>query len=397
MDRVSAVITSAISWLKHNHWLVVGLCVLTFFTAGLVYVYGNFSRISVKSAVNTTSPSPSPVDNRFAHLFNQGTPYSVALLGYGGGGHDGGQLSDSIMVAYIEPKRQRVSLISVPRDTWVSLPVVEGATESYWKINAAYAIGADDGRYRQKPLQFTGEAGGGEMAKFALEKVIGIPINTFVALDFYGFTKTIATLGSVTVQVDRTFDDYYYPIKGLEKESCGRSDEEIAAVTATMSATQLEQSFTCRYEHLHFDAGKVTMDGETALKFVRSRHSLQDGGDFGRAARQRNLMVAVRDRVLSLNFLPKIIPFINTLSGSLTTDLALSDMEYLLRFQDELKNYAIVSIALTDKNVLDLARSSDGQMVLQPKQGEGQWQAVHDFVQSELASDSATATVSATR
>ncbi len=389
MGHVTAFSTAVVSWVKLHRGLVVALGLLALLSAGVVYVYGNYSRITVTSAVPASLPSPSPVDTRYAHLFNQGHPYAIVLLGYGGGAHEGGKLTDSIMVAYFEPKLQRISLISVPRDVWVSLPVVEGAPETSWKINAAYAIGADDRRYQQKPLQFTGEAGGGEMAKYALTKVLGLPIHKFVALDFYGFTKTINTLGGVTVRVDKTFDDYQYPIAGLEKESCGRSDADITALAATMSASQLEQSFTCRYEHLHFDVGRQVMDGETALKFVRSRHAVQDGGDFGRAARQRNVIMAVKEKVLSLNFLPKAIPFVNTLAGSLTTDLTLSDMETFLQFQNEIKDYEIRTIALTDKNVLDLARSQDGQMILQPKAGEEQWQSIHDYIQAQLATVSA--------
>src|SRR5690606_22235607 len=144
---------------------------------------------------------------------------------------------------------------------------------SHWKLNAAYQIGSSDKNYSRKLPQFTGAAGGGELAKYAVSKILGQPVQHFVALSFAGFTKSIDVLGGVQVRVNNTFDDYWYPIEGEEDNSCGRSEEDIAALTATLSGNLLEQSFPCRYEHLHFDAGVTPMDGETALKFVRSRHS----------------------------------------------------------------------------------------------------------------------------
>ena len=69
-----------------------------------------------------------------------------------------------------------------------------------------------------------------------------------------------------------------------------------------------QDAFPCRYEHLHFNTGVQHMDGKTALKYVRSRHALQDGGDFGRASRQQRFLSAVKDKVLSVTFIPKIVP-----------------------------------------------------------------------------------------
>ncbi len=370
---------------KWSFWLgMVGLFVVS---AVITYAWGTFRQITVTPNLTQTSPSPSPVDERYAHLFNQGNNYAVLLLGYGGGAHEGGKLTDSMMIMYLEPKLQRLSLISLPRDVWVGLPV-EAETESHWKINAAYAIGADDRRYTHKPLQYTGEAGGGQLAKFAVEKVTGIPINAFVALDFRGFMKTIDTLGGVNVKVERTFDDPQYPIEGEENNTCGLAETDIQAMTATMSATDLEKAFPCRYEQLHFDIGKQLLSGETALKYVRSRHSSVDGGDFNRAARQRNLILAVKERVLALNFLPKALPFANSLAGSLTTDLTLDQMEKFLSFKDEVSEYSIQGLALTDKNIFVQDRSPDGQFILRPQAGVDQWSSVHDWLKAELATAS---------
>ncbi len=306
-------------------------------------------------------------------------PYSVLLMGYGGGTHEGGRLTDSIMVAKIDPKLQNITLISIPRDLWVPIPVSMDENK-YFKINAAYAIGSDDRGYPKKSVEYTGKAGGGVMSKDVISKVVGFNIDHFVALDFQGFIKTVDVLGGIQVNVQKPFNDDMYPIEKDTVDNCGKSDEEIKALTATMSGDKLERQFPCRYETLHFDAGLQKMDGVNALKYVRSRHSKEDGGDFNRAARQRLVIQSVKDKVMSINFLPKIIPFINTLAGNMQTDIDLSEMQELITKAPELSKYKINSIALTDQNVLQLSTSSNGQSIIIPKEGQDQWNLVHQYI-----------------
>ena len=387
--------------------LVLGLFALSAGIAFGVFLYSSFQRISVhanKPAIDSAAASSAPTATPKPHIdaFNQLEPYSLALLGYGGGTHEGGKLSDSIMIVYIVPQTQKIFLISVPRDLWIALPVnSEDATQSaHWKINAAYAIGSDDKGYPKKPVQYTGDAGGGELAKYALQTVTGIPIDHFASLDFSGFIKTIDVLQGVDVKVARTFDDPLYPIEGHETDTCGKSADEIKAISATMSATQMENTrvFSCRYEDLHFDAGTVHMDGTTALKYVRSRHSPQDGGDFNRAARQRNLVLAVKKKIFSIGFFPKAIPFISSLSYDLQTDLTLDNMEEFLQYKDALSSYQIVGIALTDKNVLAQTQIAHQDVVI-PKAGVDQWDSVKNWLQDQMnpvATASATLSPTAT-
>ncbi len=109
------------------------------------------------------------------------------------------------------------------------------------------------------------------------------------------------------------------------------------------------------------------MDGERALSYVRSRHSLQDGTDFGRSARQRNLIVAVKDKIFTVGFIPKILPFVSSLRDDLSTDLSPDEAKLLIDKSNELNTYKIQNIALTDQNVLKDSFSDDGQDILIPK------------------------------
>jgi len=253
--------------------------VFLFFIAAIgTFLYTNYKKIVVTPNIlePTRAPNASPTPTP-----DPDAPFNILLLGYGGAGHDGGDLTDTMIVAHVEPKNKKVTLISVPRDLWVALPT-NGESVSYSKINAAYAIGLDDKKYPNKLDLYKGKAGGGELAKYAVSKVIGEDIRYFASIDFSGFVRIIDAIGGVDVNVPRTFDDYFYPIKGEEDNTCGFSAEELAEIHRKYSGFKLEQQFTCRYEHLHFDKGITHMDGATALKFVRSRHSETDGTDFAR-------------------------------------------------------------------------------------------------------------------
>lgn len=316
------------------------------------------------------------------------TPINILLLGYGGGNHDGPYLTDSMIAVHIDPKTQKIFLISIPRDIWIKIPT-DGMNGSYSKINAAYSDGLDDTDYPNKEQQFAGADGGGRLAEYIVQQVIGVPMNYFIGMDFSGFTHTIDTLGGVDINVQTAFDDYQYPIEGEEDAACGLSPDLIASYSAALaspSATVTEQDlFPCRFEHLHFDKGEQHMDGTTALKYVRSRHSLQDGTDFGRAQRQRNLIVAVKQKIFSSSFIPEIIPFISSLGDDMRTDLTPDDVKTLVQNIQALNKYQIVSLALTDQNYLQDSVSSDGQDILESRAGLDNWEDVQKWLKNEFA------------
>lgn len=305
---------------------------------------------------------------------------NLLLLGYGGPNHDGGYLSDAILVAHIDLKTHKIFMISIPRDIWVPLPIRSDMTQNF-KINHAYAIGFADNVYSLKEPIYRGEHGGGNMAKYAMEKITGLPIDYYLAVSFDDFIEIVDILGGITVNVPKTFDDYFYPVKGLENETCGKSPEEIQDVHEKYSGFDLEKQFECRYEHLHFDQGPADISGEQALKFVRSRHSDQHGGDFARHERQQAVIVAVKDKVLKKNY---SIDELKELSENIQTDI---DQETILKYigyYKDFANFEILNIRLGEDNVLKSSTSSDGQYILIPKEGPGEWEAIHQLIKTGI-------------
>lgn len=360
--------------------IILGLLVVggiyAFFSYKSIVVKRNAPVVSQTPNEPTSIPTPTPDPDR---------DFGVVLLGYGGGGHEGGYLTDTMILGYIQPKKQKITLISIPRDLWVPLQTSAEETK-HFKINAAYAVGKDDKKYPQKPVQYTGPAGGGAMAIDAIKMVTGLNVEHFATLSFAGFTKSIDTLGGVTVKVPLTFDDFYYPIEGEEKNTCGFSETDIATATAALKGDKLEQFFTCRFEHLHFDAGEQQMDGTTALKFVRSRHSAQAGagGDFARSQRQRALIQGIKEQIFSVGFLPKMVPFITSLKQDFETDIDLDTMRSYVSRADEFRGYKISSISLSTDNVLSIGTSADRQSIVMPKEGIDQWQGIQQYIQDQL-------------
>lgn len=351
-----------------------GLFLLALTVGYFLTIYNKIVVTSPKIITLTPSPTPTPDPMRIRNIL---------LLGYAGGDHDGATLTDTIILARIYPNENKIKLISIPRDIWVPIPISKDIKQNF-KINHAFAIGLDDKKYPDKADEYKGLSGAGALAKMEVEKITGLTPENFVAVNFSGFQSVVDNIGGVNVNVPFTFEDKYYPIKGLENESCGKDDTEVKVLTATLSGQLLEEQFTCRYETIRFVKGPTSMNGETALKFVRSRHSDVNGSDFGRSLRQQAFLIGIKDKLLKLGSIPKIVTLINTVSKNVITDIDFKKGLELLSEQENLKDFKIETLSLTTDNVLSESTSSDRQYILIPKAGDGNWEEVHKFIQDNI-------------
>jgi anionic cell wall polymer biosynthesis LytR-Cps2A-Psr (LCP) family protein len=145
--------------------IILAVSLLVLFSISIISSYFYFARASfvkVKDGAMNLEEVSSTLVTDSPDTFN------ILLLGYGGAGHDGGNLTDSITLASINTKEKEVVLISIPRDLWIALPVDYDNKQNY-KINAAYAIGGNENKYPNKKPIYRGEKGGGELAKYELK------------------------------------------------------------------------------------------------------------------------------------------------------------------------------------------------------------------------------------
>lgn len=314
--------------------------------------------------------------NRDIELKKVENSVNILLLGTGGGEHDGPDLTDTIIFASISQKRNKVTLLSVPRDLWT--PQLES------KVNMTYAVGESKGK---------GE--GIVLAETVVEKILGVAIDYLVRIDFDGFVEAVDVLGGIDVEVLNSFDDYEYPVAGRENDPCGQKEEDLE-ILATASS-QLEV-FPCRYTHIRFDKRKQHMNGDTALQFVRSRHAKGDEGtDFARSKRQEQVIKAVKEKVFSLNLLlnpAKVINLYNTLQESIDTNIKEDEFDDFVRLAQKLKTAKIQTAILdygdkkTNRPGLlvnpPISVEYGNQWVLIPRVGNGNFSEIQKYVECEI-------------
>lgn len=383
------------SYLKFS---LISLGVIFLIITGLIV----FRVFGFYNAIHTEAQEPRTEEQKK----EEKTEYTVLLLGYGGGTHEGTYLTDSIMVVHVDLQTKKAILISLPRDIWVSVPTT--TTEDFHsKINALYQMGMFPENYPAVDRSLVTEDNPSGILKRAVEDITGLEVDAFAAIDFEGFVKTIDTLGGINVDVERTFTDYEYPIEEKMNDLCGR-DEEFAQIEPIINKEMSEEdqkklfeekpeletfytdikerppiAFPCRYEILTFEKGETEMDGETALKYARSRHALGDGGDFNRARRQQKVIEAAKQKVLNIGFIPKIVPLLNDLEQHVKTDLPLSELNKLLLEARNADKYSTDSLVLSD-NFLSDDYSSYGGYIIVPKAGLDNWSQVRKTIQQMI-------------
>lgn len=300
---------------------------------------------------------------------------NVLILGRGGGTHDGPDLTDTIILAMINPSRNSVNMVSAPRDLWV--PQIKG------KINLAYAQG------QKKNDQ------GLLLSRATAERVFGQNIDYVVVIDFSGFVKLIDYLGGVDIDVANPLDDYSYPIEGKEEDLCGHPEEEVKQFVATGPAEmELWKYFNCRYKYIRFNAGKQHMNGQQALEFSRSRHGVgAEGSDFARSRRQSKVVSAVKDKVLSLGIIlnpVKAIGVFNIIRDNIDTNIKTSEFDDFINLARKMQNAKSQSYVLDFGNQADnrpgllreaIPDASKGYTYnLIPRVGDGNFSEIHDYV-----------------
>ena len=352
--RASAALGPARVW----HYARAALALIT----GVAFLVGGLAVFRVWSAVHTISPRAQPADlitlvhaqndepGSLAWKIKHEERINILLLGYGGPGHDGPYLTDSIMLLSIRPAMREAIMISLPRDLWVKIPALPRNGYLMGKLNNAYAIGTDHKNYPNVRSDWKTDTGGGDLAAATVSQVTGQPIDYWVGVDFKAFRDVVNALGGVRIDVPTALDDPYFPAG----ESTGRM-------------------------HIRIAAGWQQFDGERALAYARSRETTSD---FDRSRRQQLVMLAVRQRVLSLNAIPRMLSLLSALQDNVRTNLRPGDMQQLADLAGRIQDQDIHRVAIDTSNLLRSGYSSSGQYILQPL--DPTYIALHRYVAMAL-------------
>ncbi|MCC7205962.1 MAG: LCP family protein [Anaerolineae bacterium] len=227
--------------------------------------------------------------------------------------------ADSLILISLDPRTQRVGMLSIPRDLRVPIPGRDGLQP----INAAYVFGE---------LERPGF--GPRLTADTVQYNLGIEIDHFVVLSFEAVINLIDAIGGITVDVPFDIDDEQFP-----------------------------DLYTFGYDPLHISAGRHEMDGLLALKYARTRH--QDS-DFDRTRRQQQVVMAIRDKVLRPEMLPELVakaPLIwDEVSKGIITDIPFDQLLSLAWYAKDIPGENIGKGALDGGYILPTLE--DGVTVL---------------------------------
>ena len=176
--------------------------------------------------------------------------------------------TDTMILFTVDPVTNTAGILSIPRDLWVNVPGY-----GYYKINQAYYIGEANNL----------PGGGPALAVETVKETLGVDINYYAQIDFDAFVKFIDEIDGVKLDIPAEIDLY------------------------TIGGDKV----------VKLEPGRYTLPGNIALAYARNRYT--EGSDFDRAKRQQQVIMAVRDRILSFDMLPKLI----TRSGAIYNELIL--------------------------------------------------------------------------
>lgn len=212
-------------------------------------------------------------------------------------------LTDSILVASIDERRKNATLVSIPRDLYVNDETIIAQ-----RINSVY----QNTRYRR----------GEEEARKTISKIVGdfvgFPIHYTVILNFQGLVDVVNALDGVEVYNEQAIYDPFYP----------------------------GPNYT--YQTFSLPQGLQTLDGETALKYARSR---QTTSDFARAQRQQQILVGIKDKALQLGILTnpeRITELYRSIEKNVTTNLTIREIITLAGIGTDFNSNSILSVVLNN-------------------------------------------------
>ncbi len=270
---------------------------------------------------------------------------NIMMLGKGGDGHEAPDLTDTLMVASIDPIQNEAALLGIPRDFWVENEYGETKINAVY-ANAKYAVDSDDKK---------AEAAGLEAIEKTIEDSMGIPIHYYVMVDFEAFKQAIDAVGGVDIDVKSPVYDRMHA--------------------------------NGRPYILDIKTGPHHFDGLKGLMYARSRYT-SPRGDFDRSQRQREILIALKEKTLTAGTFSnprKVSQLMSAFGSRLQTNMTMNEMLRLYEIGKNIPSDKVASLGLADPpNVLVQTANVNGQSVVVPKAGNDDYSAIRSFVRNAL-------------
>lgn len=244
-------------------------------------------------------------------------------------GHDGAELTDSIMIASLDTKNNTAFMLSIPRDLYVNYGVTNCSVGYRGKINAAYVCG------QQTHFSQDGYAEGGMgLLEKVVEQNFGIDINYYALVNYSAFKDAVDAVGGITINI--------------------KSSDPRGIYDPSLDYTSRHCCALAKYPN-----GQVTLNGKQALNLARARGDSAGSygfaqGDFTRTEHQRQMLLALKDKALSVGVLSnpaKISSLFDSLGKNVKTDFNTSEIRRLYDLGKKVQSKDIKSIGLTDDGV----------------------------------------------
>lgn len=268
--------------------------------------------------------------------------YSMEGESYGGGTHDGAQLTDSIMMVSLDQETGDVAMVSLPRD--LKGPATCTATG---KINEVYWCADTTGENEEKAA---------EALETAVSTILGVDFQYRVHLNWGALVDIVDSIGGVKVVLDEDINDYYW--------------------TGAVYKAGVE------YE----------LDGEEALGLARARHGTEMG-DFTRGNSQQKILIAIKDKLLEDGVsLGEMTGLISALGDNLRTNFSIEDIKTGVHLLQELDFDSLRQLPMIDyENGISLMTTTEigGISYVIPSAGVGNYSAIKQYVQQQISSDPA--------
>lgn len=290
----------------------VALVVLVVFCAVVVLAGTASALVKLKvlslSNIADVAGADLPVDE-YGHT-------NILLLGSGDESHDGVDLTDTMMIASIDAKKtQSVAMLSLPRDLYL----LNTNNMGRGRINAMYRdYKVQVMREKKLPEPQASAIALRELAD-EMSRLLGVQIHHVVKVDFIGFVQAVDAIGGFDIEVPEDLVDTEYPGPNYS------------------------------YETFSVSAGLQHFDGETALKYARSRHSTSD---FSRSFRQQQIISAMGDTMKADGMLTrpdKILSLLNIMNEHVEMTLSSRELIALAEVGKEIDKSKILNMQINDQ------------------------------------------------